>query len=186
MRAAFPVQAVNIGTCSQPVSRRPPPSSHRQASSNRPSWTGSILRGLLAGLAGTAAISASQQVELVLTGRTPSATPAEALCLMLGVETRTEAEEQRLANEAHWAYGTMWGLGHSATAQVFEPARTLLYFAAVWAAGAALLTSTGLAPPPTRWKASSLVSDLAHHAVYAAVGSLAYHALERRSPARES
>lgn len=185
MRAASPVQPVNTETCSHPPIRLASPSSQRQSSSKRTSWTGSVARGLIAGLAGTAAMSASQQIEIALTGRIPSATPAEALCLMLGFETRSEAEEQRLANEAHLAYGTMWGVGHSATAQMSEPARTLLYFAGVWAAGAALLTFTGLAPPPTRWKASSLMSDLAHHAIYAAVGSLAHHALEPRSPARE-
>jgi hypothetical protein len=62
-----------------------------------------IVRGLCAGLAGTAAMSLSQRIEMALTGRGPSATPAEALCLLLGIEARTEAQEQRLAEEAHWA-----------------------------------------------------------------------------------
>lgn len=139
---------------------------------------GEIARGLLAGLAGTVAMSLSQQIEMKLNGRKPSATPAEALCLLLGFETRTDAEEQRLAEEAHWAYGTMWGLGHSIIRPLPEPGRTLLYLAAVWSAGATLLTVTRLAPPPTQWETESLMSDLAHHAVYAGVGSLAYHLLE--------
>lgn len=139
---------------------------------------GEIVRGLLAGLAGTAAMSLSQRIEMKLNGRKPSATPAEALCLLLGFETRTEAQEQRLAEEAHWAYGTMWGLGHSVTRPIPEPARTLVYLAGIWGAGVALLSAARLAPPPTRWRSESLLSDLAHHAVYAGVGSLAYHALQ--------
>lgn len=138
-----------------------------------------IARGLIAGVAGTAAMSLSQKIEMALTGRSPSATPAEALCLLLGFETRTEAEEQRLAEEAHWAYGTAWGLGHTLTRPLPEPARSLVYLGAVWGAGTGLLTSTGLAPPPTQWTMQSLLSDIAHHAVYVGVGSLVYHALGR-------
>lgn len=135
--------------------------------------------GVMAGLVGTAAMSLSQQIEMSLTGRTPSATPAEAACLMLGIEIRTEAQEQRLA-QAHWAYGTMWGIGHSVMPSISGPARALIYLAAVWGTGAALLSGTGLAPPPSRWKPKSLLSDLIHHAVYTAAGTFAYHALRDR------
>lgn len=136
-----------------------------------------IFRGLLAGLIGTAAMTLSQKIEMELTGRKPSSAPAEALCVALGIETRTEAEEQRLAEQAHWAYGTAWGLGHSLTHSMREPTRSVIYFAAVWGAGAALLSAMRLAPPPTQWKPNLLMTDLVHHAVYAAVGSLAYRAL---------
>lgn len=137
-----------------------------------------LIRGLLAGLAATAAMSLSQQIEMALTGRRPSSTPAEALCLVLGIETRTEAQEQRLVSEAHWAYGSVWGLGHTISSRWFdEPSRTTVYFLAVWAAGAALLSITGLAPPPYQWKPKSLASDLLHHGIYAIAGSAAYRAL---------
>lgn len=36
--------------------------------------------GLAAGVAGTAAVTASQALEMRLTGREPSTTPAEAVC----------------------------------------------------------------------------------------------------------
>jgi len=140
---------------------------------------GEIARGLIAGLAGTAAMSLSQRIEMALTGRQPSATPAEALCLLLGFETRSEAEEQRLAEEAHWAYGTAWGLGHAVLRPIPEPARGLVFLGAVWGAGVALLTATRLSPPPTQWTTQSLLSDIAHHAVYVAAGSAAYRALGR-------
>jgi hypothetical protein len=140
---------------------------------------GELLRGLIAGVAATAAMTLSQTMEMKLTGRKPSVAPGEALCLALGIETRTEVEEQRLADEAHWAYGAMWGLGHAALRDIAEPARTLLYFAVVWSAGAALLTSTKLAPPPNEWDTQSLITDLVHHAVFAVAGSLVWHALNR-------
>ena len=122
----------------------------------------------------------SQRVEMAVTGRKPSTTPAEAVCVLLGIETRTEAQEQRFAEEAHWAYGTAWGLGQVPLRRIAEPARTLLYVATVWTAGVALITGLRLAPPPTKWSPASLVADLMHHLVYAAAAGLTFAGLERR------
>lgn len=121
----------------------------------------------------------SQTAEMRATGRKPSSTPAQALCLLLGFETRTEVQEHRLADRVHWAYGTMWGLGQLPLRRVPEPLRTLLYFGTVWASGAGMLTATELSPPPTEWSAGSLASDLGHHAVFAAAAGMAAHLLEK-------
>ncbi|MGE3280040.1 MAG: hypothetical protein AB7O13_03385 [Alphaproteobacteria bacterium] len=141
-----------------------------------------LVRGVAAGLAGTAAMSLSQSAEIAATGRKPSATPAEAACVLLGIETRTEAQEQRFAREAHWAYGTLWGLGQIPLRRMPEPYRSLMYFAAAWGAGAVLLTRLKLAPPPTDWKTSSLLSDLGHHAVYTGASNLVFDLLDRSLP----
>lgn len=138
---------------------------------------GPLLRAFSAGVAGTAAMTLSQKVEMALTGRSPSTSPAEAACIVLGIQTRSEAQEHRLATEAHWAYGAGWGLGHLLTSRLPQPARTLLYFGAVWGSGAALLAATGVAPPPTKWKPKSLITDLLHHAIYTVAGGAAYRLL---------
>lgn len=140
---------------------------------------GTFARGLAAGVAGTAAISLSQAAEIAITRRKPSTTPAEAVCVLLGIETRTEAQEQRFAQQAHWGYGTMWGVGQLPLRRMPEPQRSLLYFLAVWGVGAALLTGLKLAPPPTQWSKSSLLADLAHHAIYVIAATLAFNRLER-------
>lgn len=142
-----------------------------------------ILFGLAAGLAGTAAMSVSQRIEIALTGREPSTSPAEAMCNLLGFETRTTPEERRLAEEAHWAYGTAWGLGHPVMQAIPEPGRSLAYLATVWSAGAMLMSATRVAPPPTQWKPRSLASDLLHHAVYTAAGALTFAVLIRAEEA---
>jgi len=126
-------------------------------------------------------MSLSQAIEMKLTGRKPSNSPAEALCVLLGFETRTEQQEHRLADELHWAYGTTWGLGRVPLARIPEPEQSLLYFLGLWGSGAALLTTTRLSPPPTQWSTRSLVTDLVHHAVYAAAGGIAAHWLRRRA-----
>lgn len=135
--------------------------------------------GLLSGLAGTAAMTATQQLEMRLTGREPSATPAEAVCKLLGFETSTREQEQRLAQEAHWTYGTAWGLGQSAVSGMREPVASLVYFFAVWGVGAALLSATNLAPPPTQWSRKSLLTDAGHHVVYVAASTLTGRLLRR-------
>lgn len=138
-----------------------------------------VLAGFAAGLTGTAAMSLSQRIEMSATGREPSATPAEAICHLLGFETHTQAQKQRLALAAHWAYGTTWGLAQSLLSRMPEPERSLLYFPAVWGAGVALLTGSKVAPPPTQWSTKSLLTDLGHHAIYTAGVSLTFHFLRR-------
>lgn len=135
--------------------------------------------GLVAGLAGTAAMTASQALEMRLTGRKPSATPAEAVCKLLGIETRTQEEEQHLALEAHWTYGTAWGLAEPVIAGLRKPLASVVYLLTVWGAGAALLDATGLAPPPTRWSRKSLLTDVGHHLVYVATSTLTGRLLRR-------
>lgn len=137
-----------------------------------------LARAILAGLAGTAAMTLSQMAEQRVTGRKSSNTPAQAACYLLGFKTRTEAQEHKLADRVHWAYGTTWGLGQLALRRVPEPLRTVLFFGTVWASGAAMLTAAKLSPPPTEWSADSLATDLGHHVVFAAASGLAAHALE--------
>lgn len=124
-------------------------------------------------------MSLSQSVEMAVSGRQPSTAPAEAAFVLLGIETRTEAQEQRFAQGAHWAYGTIWGLGQLPLRPLREPERSLLYFLAVWSAGVLLLTKLSLSPPPTRWSRASLLTDLAHHTVYVAAVGFAFKRLVR-------
>jgi len=57
--------------------------------------------GLLAGLAGTAAVTISQAVEMDLTGRQPSSTPAEAVEKVLGIRAVDDRISQRPHRHAH-------------------------------------------------------------------------------------
>lgn len=53
-------------------------------------------RGLVAGLAGTAAMTLSSMVEMKLRGRSASKTPAQAICKTLGLETVDDRAQERL------------------------------------------------------------------------------------------
>ncbi len=66
--------------------------------------------GLMAGLAGTAAITLSQAIEMKLTRRPPSTAPVDAASKVLDIEATGQQEKQKVSQEIHWAYGTAWGV----------------------------------------------------------------------------
>jgi hypothetical protein len=68
--------------------------------------------GPAAGLAGTAAMTASSTIEMKLRGRAGSSAPAEAAGKVLGIHPQGEKEQKRFATRAHWGYGTgLYGVG---------------------------------------------------------------------------
>ena len=68
-----------------------------------------IGKGLVAGLAGTAAITVSSTLEMKLRHRPPSEAPAKVGEKVLGVRPKNEKTKMRFAQLMHWGYGTMWG-----------------------------------------------------------------------------
>ncbi|MHB1594740.1 MAG: hypothetical protein ACYCO9_21735 [Streptosporangiaceae bacterium] len=61
--------------------------------------------GLAAGVAGTAAMTVSSTIEMMIRGRPASSAPAQAASKVLGVEPR----KKRFGTIVHWIYGTSWG-----------------------------------------------------------------------------
>src|SRR5690349_22595671 len=72
---------------------------------------GSIGKGLMAGLAGTAVMTLSSTVEARLRQRKPSSAPARATAKVLGITAfADEIAQARFNDLAHWGYGTGWGV----------------------------------------------------------------------------
>lgn len=128
-----------------------------------------IGRGLVAGLAGTVAMTVSSTLEARLRQRGDSDTPSRAVAEVLGIrDYRDEAAKGRVDQLAHWGYGTglgavrgllgLIGLGRNATDVAFH--------ATVLGAEQTMLNVLDLAPPPTQWGASEVATDLTHHTVY--------------------
>lgn len=138
-------------------------------------------KGLLAGLAGTAAMTVAQRIGMSLMGREASTTPAEAVKKVFGLETRDEAAEERLAALAHWGYGTTWGAarGVAAAAGLGPLAASLAHFVAVWGTEQVMMPGLELSPPATEWSAEQVAEDIVYHAVYAAAAGAAYAWLDR-------
>lgn len=137
-------------------------------------------KGIIAGLAGTVAITVSQMIEMKLTGREPSDTPADAVEKVLDIEPTTEEKKEKLVQEVHWTYGIMWGLGRSVIDLIGIkgiPAM-LTHFGALWGTAMVMLPSIEEAPPVTEWGAKEIAKDGLHHLVYAVAAGAAYDAID--------
>ena len=147
----------------------------------------SIGRGLVAGLAGTAAMTVSSTLEARVRGRPPSTAPARATAKVLGIkEFDSDLASARFNDLSHWGYGTGWGIvrGLLAAAGLSPRAATLAHGAAVYGAEQVTLPALDIAPPAIFWSKREIAIDAFHHAVYAAATGLAYRIIERRSGAR--
>ena len=135
--------------------------------------------GLLAGLAGTAAITLSQTVEMKLTGREPSNVPADAVAKALDIAPTDESKKPQLSQKVHWTYG----IGHGITRGMLSVAglkgwpATLAHFTTVWGASLILLPALDVAPPIHEKKPKTLLVEALHHAVYAVAAGLVYDAI---------
>lgn len=141
-------------------------------------------KGLVAGLAGTAAMTASSTIEAKLRRREPSTVPADAAANVLGVKPLGTDEEVRLSTLVHWGYGSGWGLlrGVLGALRMPAPAATAAHFATVWGGGLVMLPALEVAPPVKEWGGTALAIDAFHHMVYAAATGVAYGLLDREGP----
>ncbi|HWC31974.1 MAG TPA: hypothetical protein VG709_02480 [Actinomycetota bacterium] len=141
---------------------------------------GAIGKGLVAGAAGTVAMTISSTLEMKARGREQSTAPAEAAERVLGVEPKGESEETRLNTLVHFGYGTGWGIPRGLLGLVMSgPMATATHFLAVWGTALGMLPGLGVAPPPTQWGAKEVAVDAWHHAVYAVVTGLVFDLLDR-------
>jgi hypothetical protein len=143
-----------------------------------------IGRGLVAGLAGTAAMTISSSVEAKLRGRAPSSAPARATAKVLGIkEFEDGVAEARFNDLSHWGYGTGWGILRGLLGATGMPARTAtaLHGGAIYGAAQLTLPALEIAPPAIFWPKEEIAIDAFHHAVYAAATGLAYQLIEGRN-----
>lgn len=139
--------------------------------------------GLLAGLAGTAAITVSQAIEMKITKREPSEAPVKVVKETTGVVPADEAQKKRVSQEIHWAYGTAWGVARGIiglTGLRGLPAAAV-HFATVWSTAMVMLPAFKASPPVTEQKPQAIAIDGLHHAVYALAAGLTYDALDSGS-----
>jgi hypothetical protein len=135
-------------------------------------------RGLVAGVAATAAMTLASTAEMKLRRREPSTAPAKVAGKLLGVKPRKRSGD-RFATVAHATAGISLGAtrGLLDVAGVRGPAAPAAFFAIAWMPDLAVVPAAGAAPPPWRWGAKEVAISAAHHAIYAATGEATYRAL---------
>ncbi len=143
--------------------------------------TDAIGKGLVAGIAGTAAMTISSTLEMKLRDRAASTAPADATTKVLGIEGfADEAAKARFSNLVHWGYGTGWGVVRALLGLAgLSPAKaTAVHLAAIWGNEAVMLPTLDVAPPFWTWGAEEVAIDVWHHVVYAAATGIAYELLD--------
>jgi hypothetical protein len=149
---------------------------------NASTLAANIGKGVVAGVAGTAAMTVSSTLEQHLRGRAASTAPADATAKVLGIaEFSSPAAKNRFSNLVHWGYGTGWGVVRALLASIgLRPAAaTLAHGAAVWGNEQVMLPALDVAPPVFMWPRREVAIDAWHHAVYAAATGVAYGLLDR-------
>ena len=144
-----------------------------------------LLRGVVVGLVGTAAMTAAQLAAARARGRplrTPvpetwSQAPAPAQVAKRAAEAIgeggrvTKEDVPLLTNAMHWGYGTALGVIYTLAARgsARRPfARGLRLGVAAWGASYAQLVPFGIYQPPWRYPAEEVALDLSYHLVYGA------------------
>jgi hypothetical protein len=164
---------------------------------------GALGRGVLAGFAGTAAMTAWQELLARLRssdrvtngggqasgGKDPwegAPAPAQvAKRLIDGLFQRDVGPEYigLLTNATHWAYGTAWGGAYGllqGTLRANPLAHGLGFGTGVWVMSYVQLVPMGLYEPPWRYPVRTLAKDLSYHLVYGVGVARAFHALAKR------
>ncbi len=128
-----------------------------------------IVRGVVAGVAGTVVMTTFQKlVEMPLTRRGVSYAPADFAEKVTPVRTSSPQGRRRLNWITHFALGTMWGAAYGiAAARGLRGQKAVnAVFGVVYASDVALNTALGLYRP-LRWSAKDLLIDVADKYVQA-------------------
>lgn len=142
--------------------------------------------GVLAGVAGTAGMTAYQSLVARLRGGSSSESnggpparwskapaPAQVGRLAIDKTLHVQVPLERapvLASMVHWAYGVAQGVGFAAlkaaTPRVPSVPLGMAYGTAIWGASYAVLPRLGIYEPITDFPPSTLAVDLSYHLVY--------------------
>ena len=135
-------------------------------------------RGVVAGVAGTAAMTAAQSAYYRATGAESSSTPAEVAKRLIRGVLQREVDDRHTAalnNATHWLYGTGWRALYGLAAR--RPTHGIAFALAVWGVSLVELPAMKLAPPVWEMAPAQIAPDLGFHLVYGTVVGQTHRAL---------
>jgi hypothetical protein len=128
-----------------------------------------VVGGLLAGIAGVAAMTLAEKLEQKFTKRPDSYVPAHTLERLLKLPHKPD--EQRLAMNwtMHWGQGILLGIvrGIMAKKGLRGPVGSFMFLNLRLANDQLLENATGVGAPPWSWPVDEQVIDLLHKGIYA-------------------
>ena len=134
------------------------------------------VRSVLAGTAGTTALSLSYVIERRLRSshRGPldyddSLVPGQIVCSIMHLPHVTAREERDVGWVLRWSYGSVFGLWHGVLRRrISEPWASAIFGGTLMSATLSLFPLLGRTPPPWRWPPDVMATCLATHAAYVA------------------
>ncbi len=135
-----------------------------------------VIRGMLAGLAGVAAMTIAEKLEQMFTRRPNSYVPAHTLERLLKLPHKPDEERLALNWTMHWGQGIVLGAlrGIMAEHGLRGPMGSFILLNLRLLNDQTLENATGTGALPWTWPEDEQVVDLVHKAVYAFVsGSVA-------------
>ncbi len=132
-----------------------------------------LLRGLVAGAAGVAAMTAGEKLEQAFTRRPNSFVPAHTLARLLRLQ-HPDADAVGRNWAMHWGQGILLGAvrGLMAERGLRGPVGALLFANLRLLNDQALENATGAGAPPWTWPVDEQLIDIAHKGVYAVITGL--------------
>ena len=132
------------------------------------------MRSVVAGTAGTAALTLSYAVERRLRPhhRGPldyddSLVPGQIVASIMRRSHLTPREHQQLGTALRWGYGSAFGLAHGLLRRrIREPAASAIFGGTLIGATFSLFPLLGHTPPPWHWPADVIATCLGTHAAY--------------------
>jgi len=131
------------------------------------------VRSIVAGAAGTAAMSAAYGSERRLRGGKlqldydDSLVPGQIVGSVLHLPDVTDREAADLGLALRWGYGSAFGIWHGTLKKFLpEPWASLAFGATLMSATLSLFPLMGKTPPPWKWPADVLVTSFGTHAAY--------------------
>jgi hypothetical protein len=145
---------------------------------------GAIGTGVLAGVAGTAAMTVSSTVEARLRGRPNSTAPADAAGKVLGIAGfRTPAARDAPSGAVAPVHEGREAVARGVlrSAGMGPASATAGHMAGVWGSEQVMLPALSVAPPITMWGRREIAIDGFHHLVYVLGTAAGYELLARRA-----
>ncbi len=139
-----------------------------------------LARGAVAGVVGTAVMTAAQTAEMAVSGREASTVPGQVASKLFGLSPEGDEEMARVSLAMHWGHGVAQGTTRALLGQLGVRGTltgAFVHFALMWTSDAFLYKQMGISPWPWEWSGADLAPDLLHKSLYAVATSAAYERL---------
>ncbi len=130
---------------------------------------GAAVRGLAAGLAGVAAMTAAEKLEQRFTHRPNSFVPAHTMERLMRLPAKPDEERLWMNWAMHWGQGVLLGAvrGLMAERGLRGPVGSFAFMNLRLLNDQSLENATGVGAPPWTWPVDEQAVDLLHKAIYA-------------------